>query len=74
MLFCSHFLKLEIQNVKRFRILGGKVMEGCRIAVQKKVIFLANFALLRRIFCIGATIHINREILCLPDAGFFFVI
>ena len=32
----------------------------------------ANFALLSRIFfCIGATIHIGQEILCLPYAGFF---
>ena len=44
--------------------------KGCKIAT-KKVCFGANFAILSRIFVgIGATIHIGREINCLPYAGF----
>ena len=46
--------------------------KGCKIAAQKKVSFLANFALLAGFFGIGATIRIGREMLCRPYAGFFF--
>ena len=44
--------------------------KGCKIATQKKISFLANFALLAGFFGIGATIRIDREILCLPYVGF----
>ena len=46
----------------------------CKFAIQKKVSFSANFALLSGFFCIGTTIRIGRigrEMLCLPYAGFF---
>ena len=33
---------------------------------------MANFALLAGFFCIGATIRIVREMLCLPYAGFLY--
>ena len=46
--------------------------KGCKIAAQKKIGFSANFALLSGLFCIGATIRIDQEMLCLPYAGFFF--
>ena len=54
--------------------------KGCKIAVQKKLVFAANFALLAGFFgilgppyCgIGTTIRIGREMLCLPHAVFFF--
>ena len=39
--------------------------------IKGKVCFLANFALLAGFFCIGATIRIGRQMLCLPYAGFF---
>ena len=37
--------------------------KGCKIAAQNR-----NF------FCIGATIRIGREILCLPYAGIFLIL
>ena len=44
--------------------------EGCEIAAQKNV-FFGKFCLTCMIFCIGATIRIGRDVLCLPYAGFF---
>ena len=46
--------------------------KGFKIAMQKKVCFLANFAVVAVFFVIGATICIGQEMLSLPDGGFFF--
>ena len=39
--------------------------------MQKEVCFLVNFALIAEFFCIGATVCIGREMLCLQYAGIF---
>ena len=45
--------------------------KGCIIAVQKKKFFFSpNFALLPGFVCIGATLRIGQEMLCLQYAGF----
>ena len=64
--FLEKKLKEVVSDLKTF------TYKGCKMAQQKKS-FLANFALLTLtgFFGIGATIRINREMLCLPYAGFF---
>ena len=48
--------------------------KGCKIAAQQNICFFENFPLLTVFFVIGATKHIGLEIICLPYAGFFFLI
>ena len=49
------------------------LLKGVKLLPKKKVLFSINFALLAGFFGIGPTIRINREILCLPYAGFLYV-
>ena len=48
------------------------LIKDVRLPRKKKDIFSAIFALLAGFFCIGATIPIGREMLCLPYAEFFY--
>ena len=42
-----------------------------KIAAQFVFCFFGEFCLTSKIFCIGATVRIGRELLCLPYAGLF---
>ena len=63
---------LEKSNEKKWsQIWKLLLIKGVKSPRKKKLVFLANFALLAVFFGIDTTTWIGREILCLPYAEFF---
>ena len=60
----------KIKLNKKYKKLKNLAHKGCKIAAQKYISFLANFALLAGFFCNGSTLRVGWEILCLSYAGF----
>ena len=85
MVFLLPLTEVQCPKLLDFRNPWGKVMErkgsdlktfshkGLKTAAAKKLVFLANLALLAVFFCIGAIIRIGQEIFCLLYAGFLFL-